>query len=83
MIPGIIAWQMYAEERPDLGDKAYPVMIAEILPAWLRGILLAALAGRCHEHLQLGTECSLHHLHHRRPQAMVPTQEFLQEAKFV
>ena len=45
VIPGIIAWQMYADERPDLGDKAYPVMIAEILPAWLRGILLAALAG--------------------------------------
>ena len=45
VIPGIIAWQMYADDNPEMGDKAYPFMIAEILPWWLRGILLAALAG--------------------------------------
>ncbi|MCH2132225.1 MAG: sodium/solute symporter [Phycisphaerales bacterium] len=45
VIPGIIAWQMYADDKPEMGDKAYPFMIAEILPWWLRGILLAALAG--------------------------------------
>ena len=45
VIPGILAWQLYAEQQPDLGDKAYPYMISQLLPPWLRGILLAALAG--------------------------------------
>jgi len=44
VIPGIMAFHLYSKEVPS-GDGAYPYMIKNILPAYLRGIMLAALAG--------------------------------------
>lgn len=44
VIPGIIAFQIYSDKIAD-ADKAYPYMITQLLPPYLRGIMLAALAG--------------------------------------
>jgi solute:Na+ symporter, SSS family len=44
VIPGIIAWQLYPHEIAD-GDQAYPVLLKQIVPVGLRGLLLAALFG--------------------------------------
>ncbi len=44
VIPGIMAAQLYAGQIAD-GDGAYPHMIKEILPSYLRGAMFAALAG--------------------------------------
>jgi SSS family solute:Na+ symporter len=44
VFPGIMATRLYAD-RIDLADQAYPVMIREVLPAGLTGIMFAALFG--------------------------------------
>lgn len=44
VIPGIIAFQLFQAQITH-GDQAYPVLIANLLPAGLRGILFAALFG--------------------------------------
>ncbi|MFH1922187.1 MAG: solute:sodium symporter family transporter [Planctomycetota bacterium] len=44
IFPGIMAFELFAGEIPDK-DKAYPHMIQTILPAGLRGLMLAALFG--------------------------------------
>lgn len=45
VMPGIMAFQLYPEELSLNPDKAYPALIANLLPAGMRGFLLAALAG--------------------------------------
>jgi len=53
VIPGIMAFQMFGSDLiaraggdvSKAGEIAYPHMIAEIMPAFLRGVMLAALAG--------------------------------------
>jgi SSS family solute:Na+ symporter len=45
VMPGIMAFQLYPEELLANPDKAYPTLIANLLPVGLRGFLLAALAG--------------------------------------
>ncbi|MBN1591230.1 MAG: solute:sodium symporter family transporter [Pirellulales bacterium] len=49
VVPGIMAYQLYGAEISKLGgnvgDKAYPYMISQILPPQLRGIMFAALCG--------------------------------------
>ncbi len=49
VMPGIMAYQLYGEEILALGgnagDKAYPFMIARLLPPELRGVMFAALCG--------------------------------------
>jgi SSS family solute:Na+ symporter len=44
VFPGIIAFQLYGD-RIVSGDQAYPVLIQELLPAGLRGMMFAALFG--------------------------------------
>jgi len=44
VIPGIMAFQLFRDEVAS-GDAAYPYMIKQILPSYLRGIMFAALAG--------------------------------------
>lgn len=44
VFPGIIAFQLYRDQISD-GDQAYAVLIKNVLPAGLRGILFAALFG--------------------------------------
>jgi len=45
VMPGIMAFQLYPEALAENPDKAYPTLIANLLPAGMRGFLLAALAG--------------------------------------
>lgn len=45
VMPGIMAFQLYPLELAENPDKAYPTLIANLLPAGMRGFLLAALAG--------------------------------------
>ena len=53
VIPGIMAFQMFNDEImlkagsdvAKAGEIAYPYMIARMMPAFLRGVMLAALAG--------------------------------------
>ncbi|MEM6883907.1 MAG: sodium/solute symporter [Verrucomicrobiota bacterium] len=45
VMPGIMAFQLYPEELAATPDKAYPTLIGNLLPAGMRGFLLAALAG--------------------------------------
>lgn len=49
VMPGIMAFQLYGDEINALGgnagDKAYPYMISQILPSYLRGVMFAALLG--------------------------------------
>ena len=45
VMPGIMAFQLYPDALAETPDKAYPMLIANLLPAGLRGFLLAALAG--------------------------------------
>ena len=53
VVPGIMAFQMFGGEVlakvggdvAKAGEQAYPYMIARIMPAFLRGVMLAALAG--------------------------------------
>jgi SSS family solute:Na+ symporter len=44
VFPGIMAFQLYRDQITN-GDQAYAVLIKNILPSGLRGILLAALFG--------------------------------------
>jgi len=44
VFPGIMAFELFADQIADK-DKAYPHMIQTILPAGLRGLMLAALFG--------------------------------------
>lgn len=45
VMPGIMAWQLYADQLGTQADKAYPTLIRELVPAGLRGFILAAIAG--------------------------------------
>ncbi len=45
VMPGIMAFQLYPDELLANPDKAYPTLIANLLPGGMRGFLLAALAG--------------------------------------
>lgn len=46
VIPGIMAWQLYAEDMTDTTDGAYPIMIRKLITLnGLKGFMLAALAG--------------------------------------
>lgn len=45
VMPGIMAFQLYPEALAETPDKAYPTLIANLLPGGMRGFLLAALAG--------------------------------------
>ena len=53
VMPGIMAFQMFGDEVlakvggdvSKAGEQAYPFMIAQIMPSFLRGVMLAALAG--------------------------------------
>ncbi|HOK90062.1 MAG TPA: solute:sodium symporter family transporter [Candidatus Hydrogenedentes bacterium] len=44
VMPGIIAYDLYGNVIQH-ADSAYPYMLGQILPQWVRGIMLAALAG--------------------------------------
>ncbi len=44
VMPGIMAFQLYGDQITD-GDGAYPYMISQLLPWWLRGAMFAALTG--------------------------------------
>jgi solute:Na+ symporter, SSS family len=44
VLPGIMAYQLYQDQITS-GDQAYAVLISQIVPVGLRGILLAALFG--------------------------------------
>jgi SSS family solute:Na+ symporter len=44
VMPGIMAFQLYGDSIAN-GDMAYPHMIKELLPPYLRGVMLAALCG--------------------------------------
>jgi SSS family solute:Na+ symporter len=44
IMPGIMAWQLYGSQITDV-NEAYPVLMRNILPAGLRGIMFAALFG--------------------------------------
>ncbi|AZQ12278.1 SLC5 family protein [Shewanella khirikhana] len=41
VLPGIAAYKLYG----DIGDKAYGVIVAEVLPPWLSGAFAAVMAG--------------------------------------
>jgi len=45
VMPGIMAFQLFPSELAETPDKAYPTLIANLLPSGMRGFLLAALAG--------------------------------------
>jgi SSS family solute:Na+ symporter len=53
VMPGIMAFQLFGDDVmakvghdvAKAGEQAYPYMIARIMPAFLRGVMLAALAG--------------------------------------
>ncbi len=44
VFPGIMAWQLYGSQITDM-NEAYPVLMRNLLPAGLRGIMFAALFG--------------------------------------
>ena len=44
VFPGIMAYQLYGSEITN-GDQAYPLLIKNLLPTGLRGIMMAALFG--------------------------------------
>jgi SSS family solute:Na+ symporter len=44
VMPGIMAFQLYGDTIAN-GDKAYPYMISQVLPPYLRGVMFAALTG--------------------------------------
>jgi SSS family solute:Na+ symporter len=44
VMPGIMAFQLYGDVIAN-GDKAYPHMINQLLPPYLRGVMFAALCG--------------------------------------
>ena len=44
VIPGIMAYQLYGSQITN-GDEAYPILIKNLLPAGLKGLMFAALFG--------------------------------------
>ncbi len=44
VMPGIMAFQIYGDSIPN-GDMAYPHMMSQLLPPYLRGAMFAALCG--------------------------------------
>ncbi len=44
VFPGIMAFQLYAEQITN-GDQAYPILIRNVVPVGLRGLMFAALFG--------------------------------------
>lgn len=44
VFPGIAAFQLYGAEIPK-ADQAYPILVTKLLPAGMRGFMLAALFG--------------------------------------
>jgi SSS family solute:Na+ symporter len=44
VLPGVIAFHLVGD-RVETADEAYPLLLVEILPPWLRAIMLAAIAG--------------------------------------
>lgn len=46
VLPGIIAFYLFAGSHPDLKpDQAYGLLVKTVLPPWLTGFFLAAMAG--------------------------------------
>jgi SSS family solute:Na+ symporter len=45
VIPGIIAWQLYAPELSATTDASFPLLIRKLMPAGLRGFIFAAISG--------------------------------------
>ncbi|NND83206.1 MAG: solute:sodium symporter family transporter, partial [Gammaproteobacteria bacterium] len=47
MVPGVIAFHLYAESHPELAsiDLAYPQLVKDVLPVYLSGFFLAVLLG--------------------------------------
>ncbi|MEW6741262.1 MAG: sodium/solute symporter [Planctomycetota bacterium] len=45
VLPAIMAWQLYSGELAANPDRAYPVLIRELIPAGVRGFIFAAIAG--------------------------------------
>jgi solute:Na+ symporter, SSS family len=45
VMPGIAAAQLYGREIGPTGDKAYPYLLNHLLPAGVRGLILAAIGG--------------------------------------
>ena len=45
VMPGIMSFQLYPQELAEAADKAYPVLIKNLIPEGLRGFLLASIAG--------------------------------------
>ena len=45
IFPGIMAAQLYSEELAVTSDRAYPLLIKNLIPAGLRGFIFAAIAG--------------------------------------
>jgi solute:Na+ symporter, SSS family len=45
IIPGIIAYQLYAGQLAETPDAAYPLLIRNLVPVGLRGLIFAAIAG--------------------------------------
>jgi SSS family solute:Na+ symporter len=45
ILPGIMAYQLYAGQLADNPDSAFPLMIRNLIPAGIRGLVFAALAG--------------------------------------
>ncbi len=45
VVPGIAALELFPEELAGHADSAFPVLVKHLLPAGLRGVMLAALIG--------------------------------------
>ena len=45
IVPGMVAWQLYGDQLTGTTDAAYPLLIRHLVPAGLRGFILAAMAG--------------------------------------
>jgi SSS family solute:Na+ symporter len=45
VMPGIMAVQLYADQLSTTPDKAFPMMVANLIPIGVRGFLFAAIAG--------------------------------------
>jgi SSS family solute:Na+ symporter len=45
VMPGILAVQLYGDQVTAEPDKAYPILIRQLIPAGLRGFMFAAISG--------------------------------------
>lgn len=45
IFPGIMAYQLYADQLAATPDAAFPLMIRNLIPAGVRGLIFAAIAG--------------------------------------